>query len=460
MMEVKNPQSALPNPQSEALAAWDVAHVWHGFTQMAEYEPLVIERAEGCWLTTADGRRLFDGVSSLWCNLHGHRHPAIDAAVREQLDRVAHVTTLGMVAAPAVELSRRLAELAPGDLNHAFYASDGAAAVEAALKMAFQYWRQCDQPQPAKTKYLAYGGAYHGDTLGSTAVGGVAAFHAMFAPLLCDVVRLEAPDRRVPAGAAPAESTAYHLGKLEEVLAARHAEIAALVIEPLVQGAAGMVMQPPGYLQGVRELTERYGVLMIADEIVTGFGRTGAMFACQHEGVTPDILCLGKSITAGYLPMAATVATDRVFDAFLGTHAESRTFFHGHTYSGNPLAAAAALASLDLLEQQQMVTELVPRRAEQLAAALAPLADSPHVAEVRQLGLIAGVELQDAGTGKPFPADRRAGHSVCRECTNRGVWLRPLGDVVVVMPALAASADDIAMVARTLADSIDAICAN
>ncbi|MCA9237788.1 MAG: aminotransferase class III-fold pyridoxal phosphate-dependent enzyme, partial [Planctomycetales bacterium] len=299
----------MTRPASPAeFAAWDVAHVWHGFTQMAEYEPLVIERAEGCWLTTVDGRRLFDGVSSLWCNLHGHRHPAIDAAVREQLDRVAHVTTLGMVAAPAVELSRRLAELAPGDLNHAFYASDGAAAVEAALKMAFQYWRQCkattgvagdDQREPPgnsqssaaplgaalrsvpshpeyKTKYLAYGGAYHGDTLGSTAVGGVAAFHAMFAPLLCDVVRLEAPDRRVPAGAAPAESTAYHLGKLEEVLAARHAEIAALVIEPLVQGAAGMVMQPPGYLRGVRELTERYGVLMIADEIVTGFGRTGA----------------------------------------------------------------------------------------------------------------------------------------------------------------------------------------
>ncbi|MBX3427506.1 MAG: adenosylmethionine--8-amino-7-oxononanoate transaminase [Pirellulales bacterium] len=441
---------------SADLAAWDVRHVWHGFTQMAEYEPLVVERAEGCWLETADGRRLFDGVSSLWCNLHGHRRPEIDRAVREQLDRVAHVTTLGMVAAPTVELSKRLAEAAPGDLSHVFYSSDGAAAVEAALKMAFQYWRQCDSPRPAKTKYLAYGGAYHGDTLGSTAVGGVPAFHAMFAPLLCEVIRVEAPDRRVPAGASPAESTAYHLQRLEAMLADRHEEIAAVVIEPLVQGAAGMVLQPPGYLRGVRKLTERYEALLIADEIVTGFGRTGAMFACEHEGVTPDLLCVGKSLTAGYLPMAATLASERVFGAFLGTHAESRTFFHGHTYSGNPLAAAAALASLDLLQRERMVEELVPRRAAELAEALAPLAESPSVREIRQLGLLAGVELCDKSTGAALPAERRAGYRVCREATRRGVWLRPLGDVVVVMPPLAASKEDVALVGRVLGESIAA----
>ncbi|MAT69332.1 MAG: adenosylmethionine--8-amino-7-oxononanoate transaminase [Planctomycetaceae bacterium] len=439
------------------LAVWDLAHVWHGFTQMAEYEPLVIERAEGCWLTTADGRRLLDGVSSLWCNLHGHRHPVIDGAIEAQLEKVAHVTTLGMVGATAVEFSHRLADALPGDLNHVFYASDGAAAVEAALKMAFQYWRQCDSPQLGKTKYLAYGGAYHGDTLGSTAVGGVPAFHAMFAPLLCEVIRADAPDRRVPAGATPAESTAHHLVQLESVLAARHAEIAAVVIEPLVQGAAGMVMQPPGYLRGVRQLTQKYDVLLVADEIVTGFGRTGAMFACQHESVTPDILCLGKSITAGYLPMAAAVASDRVYGAFLGSHETGRTFFHGHTFSGNPLAAAAALASLDLLQSERMVEELVPQRAEQLATALAPVAASAHVAEVRQLGMLAAVELQDAATGRPLAAERRGGYHVCRESTQRGVWLRPLGDVVVVMPPLAASAQELAMVGEVLAASIAAV---
>lgn len=439
------------------LAAWDAAHVWHGFTQMAEYEPLVIERAEGCWLTTADGRRLFDGVSSLWCNLHGHQHPAIDAAVRTQLEKVAHVTTLGMVGASAAELSKRLADAAPGDLNHVFFASDGAAAVEAALKMAFQYWRQCERPQPTKTKYLAYGGAYHGDTLGSTAVGGVPAFHAMFSPLLCEVLRLDAPDRRVPHDATPEQSTAHHLAALEAVLAQRHAEIAALVIEPLVQGAAGMILQPPGYLRGVRELTERYDVLLIADEIVTGFGRTGAMFACEREGVTPDLLCLGKSITAGYLPMAVAMATDRVYEAFLGSHESARTFFHGHTYSGNPLAAAAALASLDLLQQGDMIAERIPRLAEQLAAALTSVTDSPHVAEVRQLGVLAGVQLHDAATGGPLPADLRAGYHVCRECLNRGVWLRPLGDVVIVMPPLAARDEEIALVGDVLAASLSAV---
>ncbi len=350
-------------PTPAELHDWDRRHFWHAFTQMAEYEPLVIDRAEGCWLVDVNGRRYLDGVSSLWCNLHGHRHPRMEAAIGEQLGRLAHATTLGMSNPPAIELAHRLAQLAPGDLNHVFYSSDGAAAVEAALKIAFQYWRQVTPRRDGKCKYLAFDLAYHGDTLGSTAVGGIERFHDAFAPLLFDVVRLPSPDAR-------RGDAAHHLAHLASTLADRHEEIAAVVIEPLVQGAAGMILQPPGYLRGLRDLTRRYGVLMIADEIVTGFGRTGRMFACDHEEVTPDLLCLGKSLTAGYLPMAATLATTAVYEAFLGDYVSGRTFQHGHTYGGNPLAAAAACASLDLLAEERVFDEILPRKIERLTAAL------------------------------------------------------------------------------------------
>jgi adenosylmethionine-8-amino-7-oxononanoate aminotransferase len=439
-------------PSPAELRDWDSRHVWHAFTQMAEYDPLVIERAEGSWLVDVDGRRYLDGVSSLWCNLHGHRHPRIEAAITDQLAKLAHATTLGMSNPPAIELARRLAELAPGDLNHVFYSCDGSSAVEAALKIAFQYWRQCEHPRPAKRTYLAYDSAYHGDTLGSTAVGGIARFHALFEPLLFDVVRLPAPDRRHG-------DAAIHLARLEETLAARHEELAAIIIEPLVQGAAGMIMQPPGYLRGLRELATRYGVLMIADEIVTGFGRTGRLFACEHEGVTPDLMCLGKSLTAGYLPMAATLATSRVYDAFLGEHTLGRTFQHGHTFGGNPLAAAAACASLDVLQEERTLDQALPRKAARLATALAPLADHPHVGDVRQLGLMAGVELvADRAAGRAYPTHERRGFHVCRHTTSSGVWLRQLGDVVVVMPPLSASESEIDLLVRILAQSIDAVC--
>ncbi len=434
------------------LRDWDRRHFWHAFTQMAEYEPLIIERAEGCWLVDVDGRRYLDGVSSLWCNLHGHRHPRIEAAIIEQLGKVAHATTLGMSNPPAIELARRLAAVAPAGLEHVFYSSDGAAAVEAALKIAFQYWRQCESPRPSKRTYLAFDTAYHGDTLGSTAVGGIARFHDIFKPLLFDVVRLPAPDRRHG-------DASIHLARLEEALAARHEDLAAIVLEPLVQGAAGMIMQPSGYLRGVRQLADKYSVLLIADEIVTGFGRTGRMFACEHEGVTPDLLCLGKSLTAGYLPMAATLATSRVYAAFVGDAMSGRTFQHGHTYGGNPLAAAAACASLDVLEEERLLEEALPRKADRLAAALAPLNDHPHVGDVRQLGVMAGVELvADRQSMRPFPSHERRGWRVCRQATASGVWLRPLGDVLVAMPALAMSDAEIDLLGRVLRESIDTIC--
>jgi adenosylmethionine-8-amino-7-oxononanoate aminotransferase len=439
-------------PTPAELTAWDRRHFWHAFTQMAEYEPMIIERAEGCWLVDVHGRRYFDGVSSLWCNLHGHRHPRIEAAIIEQLGKIAHATTLGMSNPPAIELARQLAELAPGELNHVFYSSDGACAVEAALKIAFQYWRQCPSPRPDKKKFVAYDSAYHGDTLGSTAVGGIERFHALYKPLLFDVVRLPPPDAR----RGDAEK---HLRDLEQVLAQRHEELAALVIEPLLQGAAGMILQPPGYLHGVRELTRRYNVLLIADEIVTGFGRTGRMFACEHENVVPDLLCLGKSLTAGYLPMAATIATENVYQAFLGDYNTGCTFHHGHTFGGNPLAAAAASASLEVLAEERVLEDAVPRMSRLLARSLAPLARHAHVAEVRQLGTIAGVELAaDGASGDAFPTADRMGYQVCKHATAHGVWLRPLGDVVVVMPPLTATESELELVGRVLHASIDAVC--
>jgi adenosylmethionine-8-amino-7-oxononanoate aminotransferase len=283
-------------------------------------------------------------------------------------------------------------------------------------------------------------------------VGGIDRFHSIFEPLLFDVVRLPAPDRRHGDASA-------HLARLEETLATRHTDIAAVVIEPLVQGAAGMVMQPPGYLRGASELARKYNVLLIADEIVTGFGRTGRMFACEHEGVVPDLLCLGKSLTAGYLPMAATIATDAVYDAFLGEYAAGGTFQHGHTFSGNPLAAAAACASLDLLAEERLLEEALPRKAAKLKALLAPLAAHPHVGDVRQLGLMAGIELvADRDTHRPFPAHERRGVQVCRRTTASGVWLRPLGDVVVVMPPLSIADAELDLLGRVLVESIDAAC--
>ncbi len=397
-------------PSHETLAAWDREHVWHAFTQMAEYEPLLIERASGCTLFDSSGRKYIDGVSSLWCNVHGHNHPHINSAIREQLDKVAHTTLLGASNSTTVRLARRLVELAPAGLNHVFFSSDGSSSVEVALKMAFQYWQLHRDPRPAKTKYVALGDAYHGDTLGSVSVGGVARFHAMFRPLLFDCLRVPAPVVYRAQSPLPREQlAAYYLQPVERLLAERHAEIAALVVEPLVQAAAGMIVHPPGYLRGLRELTCRYDVLLIADEVAVGFGRTGRLFACEHEDVAPDFLCLGKGLTGGYLPMAATLATDQVWSAFLGPADAGRQFFHGHTFSGNPLAAAAALASLEVFETEQVLPGLTIK-IEHLARRLERIACHRHVGNVRQCGLIAGIELvRHRDTAEPFPSSASAG---------------------------------------------------
>ncbi|MHC4177765.1 MAG: adenosylmethionine--8-amino-7-oxononanoate transaminase, partial [Planctomycetota bacterium] len=365
------------DPTPEQLKTWDRQLIWHAFTQMAEYEPLILDRASGCVLVDIDGKEHIDGVSSLWCNIHGHRHPRLDAAIREQLDRVAHVTSLGCSNPTTIKLARRLVDLSPPGLEHVFFSDDGATAVEVAIKMAFQYWQQRDEKRREKTCYLALGEAYHGDTLGSVSVGGVERFHAMFRPLLFETLRLPAPDTyRTPKGVTPENMLEHYLGGVERVLAEQHRRIAALVIEPLVQAAAGMIVHPRGYLRGVRELTRRYDVLLIADEVAVGMGRTGRMFACQHEDVSPDLLCLAKGLTGGYLPLAATLTTDEIWRAFLGTYAEGKTFFHGHTYGGNPLGAAVALATLDVFEEEQTLDRL-PEKIARLGGHLERIAKLP-----------------------------------------------------------------------------------
>lgn len=420
-------------PSRDDLERWDREHFWHPFTQMQEYDPLIIERAQGCTLYDVDGRAYLDGVSSLWCNVHGHRHPRLDAALREQLDRVAHTTALGASNVPAIQLARRLVEIAPPGLTRVFYSDAGATAVEIAIKMAMQYWRQRNEPRPEKTAYVAFADAYHGDTLGGVSVGGVERFRAMFEPLLFETLRLP-----VPRG-----SCDEHLAQVEDLLRREHQRIAAVVIEPLIQAAAGMLTHPPGFLRGLRALTTKYDVLLIADEVAVGFGRTGRMFACEHEQVTPDLLCLAKGLTGGYLPLAATLTTDEVWRAFLGRADEGRQFYHGHTYCGNPLGAAVALASLDVFRDDR-VLEKLPEKEARLRSHFDRLSNHPHVGEIRGRGLMWGIELvQDKAPRRPFPSVERRGWQVCLAARRHGVLLRPLGDVLVVLPPLAISLDEI-----------------
>jgi adenosylmethionine---8-amino-7-oxononanoate aminotransferase len=441
----KSDMKASGGVSSDQLREWDRTLVWHAFTQMAEYDPLILDRGEDCYVFDIEGRRYLDAVSSLWCNVHGHRHPRIDAAIRAQLDRVAHVSNLGTSHPTTIHLAKRLVDLAPPGLGHVFFSDNGATAVEVALKMAFQYWRQKPSPQPEKTCYVALGEAYHGDTLGAVSVGGVVRFHELFRPLLFETLRAPVPDGyRLPPGVSEDGLLEHSLAALDHLLAEHHSRIAALVIEPLVQAAAGIVVHPSGYLRGVRELTRKYEVLLIADEVAVGFGRTGRMFACEHEGVTPDLFCIAKGLTGGYLPMAATLATDDIWQSFLGDYASGRTFCHGHTYGGNPLAAAAAMATLDVFEEERTLEHL-PEKIACLRELLTPLAQHPNVGHIRQCGLIAGIELvRERATRDPYPVTDRVGRRACQVALRRGVLLRPLGDVIVLWPPLAISQEQLA----------------
>jgi len=416
----------------------DQEFVWHPFTQQqgwSEEEPLMIERGEGVYLYDVEGNRYIDGTSALWCNVHGHRHPDLDRAAREQLDKVAHSTMLGLSHPGATELAARLVEIAPPGLTRVFYSDSGSTAAEIALKMAFQYHQQ--RGDTARNRFIRMREAYHGDTIGSVSVGGIDLFHATYRPLLFETLAAEPGDAE----------------QMERLLSAHEGEVAAVIMEPLIQGAGGMIVHPDGYLRAVRELCDRHGVLLICDEVATGFGRTGTMFAVEQEGVSPDFLCLAKGITGGYLPLAATLTTEAVYDAFLGAPAEAKTFFHGHTYTGNPVACAVALANLDVFKNERTLARLGPK-IELLERRLAEIAAMPGVSEVRSRGVMVGIDL-----GEHDP-ELRVGHRVTLEARRRGALVRPLSNVVVLMFPLSITEAELEALLDITAESITAALAS
>jgi adenosylmethionine-8-amino-7-oxononanoate aminotransferase len=419
------------------LADRDHRYLWHPFTQMRDWmaeEPVIIASGEDALLRDTNGREYIDANSSIWTNLHGHRHPRITQAIKDQLDHIAHSSFLGLSNEPAILLAEKLVEIAPRGLTRVFYSDDGSTAMEVAIKMALQYWQH--RKQPERTKFVAFADAYHGDTLGAVSVGGIDLFHAAFKPLLFDVIRVNEPS------------------ELERIMHEHHEAMAAVVIEPLVQGAAGMKLWKRGLLAELRRLCTEHGALLIVDEVMTGFGRTGTMFACEQERVTPDLMAVAKGLTGGYLPLAATLTTEAVFEAFLGDYGEFTTFFHGHSYTGNQLGCAAALANLKVFEEEQTLVKLKPK-ADRLRAGLQPLRELPHVGDVRHIGMIAAVELfKDVAAKETFPPADKIGIRVCAEMRERGVLTRPIGNTIVLMPPYCISDEQLDRVLSVLAESI------
>jgi adenosylmethionine-8-amino-7-oxononanoate aminotransferase len=415
----------------DSLADKDRRHLWHPFTQMRDWmaeEPIIIERGEGAHLWDTNGHEYLDAYASIWTNIHGHAHPRINAAIRAQLEKVAHISFLGQSNPPAIELAEKLVRLAPRGLERVFYSDNGSTAVEVAIKMALQYWIHRGQPQ--RRRFVAFADAYHGDTIGAVSLGGIDLFHATYRPLLFEVERV---------------STAAELRSLMEK---RAGEIAAVAIEPLIQGAAGMKVWPRGLLAETRRLCNAHGALLIADEVMTGFGRTGTMFACEQEDVMPDFLCLAKGLSGGYLPLAATLTTETVFEAFLGDYAERKTFFHGHSFTGNPLACAAAVASLEVFQQERTLEKLQPK-IRMLTAELEHFRALKPVVETRQCGFIAAVEVG------PYPWEAKAGIRVCQRARELGVLTRPIGNVLVIMPPLCVTEAELRRICSGLRQAVE-----
>lgn len=431
---------------TENLFELDKKYVWHPFTQMKQREDtLVISSAEGCYLIDPEGRRYLDGVSSLWVNVHGHCNTHINRRIEEQLNKVAHTTLLGLANGPSALLAKELVEIAPDGLEKVFYSDNGSTTVEIALKIAFQYWKHVD-PESGRHRFIHLEYSYHGDTLGAVSVGGIDLFHEIYGPLLHDNYSIEAPYcYRCTKGLTPDRCGFECLDSLDILLSSRADSVAALIMEPVVQGAAGMIVQPAGYVSEVARRCREAGVLVIFDEVATGFGRTGAMFASELEGVSPDILCLAKGLTGGYLPLAATLVTRGIFDAFLGEYSEQKTLFHGHTYTGNQLACAAGLANLELFRQEKTIRAMQPK-IEILTKRLTDLRDLAHVGEIRQKGFMVGIELvKNRSTKEPYTWQEAVGSKVCMAARKEGVIIRPLGDVVVLMPPLVIKEDDLEM---------------
>ena len=447
--------------RTQRLQAEDRRYLWHPFTQQRDWvktAPLVIDRGDGVYLEDTDGRRYLDGTSSIWVNLHGHRKGALDRALAAQLKRIAHSTLLGLSNVPAIELAKRLVGLAPRGLTRVFYSDNGSTAVEIALKMAFQYWRLKGNAALSKTKFLHLGQAYHGDTLGAVGVGGVPIFHERFKPLLRPSFEAHAPYcYRCPLGLTFPRCKLACADSVEEILDRHHGEIAALIVEPMLLAAGGMITMPPGYLTRLRTLCTRYRVLMIADEVATGFGRTGRMFACEHEGVKPDLMAVSKGLTGGYLPLAATLATEKIYRAFLGRYDEFKTFFHGHSYTGNPLGCAVALANLDIFEKERTLDRLQPKIAV-LTRLLKPLRGHPHIGDIRQIGLVVGIELvKSRATKAPYPPAERVGMRVADEARTLGLLIRPLGNIIVLMPPLSTTMRELRQMVEIITKAIKAV---
>jgi len=437
----------------------DKKYVWHPFTQMQEWvaQPqMVIEGAEGIELIDSDGHRYYDGVSSLWVNLHGHRHPKIDQAIIQQLGKVAHTTMLGLINVPASQLAEELMAIVPKGLTKLFYSDDGSTAVEIAIKMAYQYWQL--KGKVKKTKFVTLANAYHGDTVGTVSVGGIDLFHRIFASLLFESIQAPCPScYHCKLSSNKEQCAMLCIDEVERILAEHHEEIAGMIVEPLVQAAAGMLTQPKGYLKKLRQLTEKYDVLFLVDEVATGFGRTGKMFACDQEEVSPDFMMVAKGITGGYLPLAATFMTEEIYNAFLGDYAQQRTFFHGHSYTGNPLCCAAGLANLQIFREEKVLEGLVPK-IKAVQKKLATFKELKHVAEARQQGLMIGIELAENPEKKvPYAWEMAVGAKVCKKCREHGLIIRPIGSVVVFMPPLSSTLAEIEHMLEIIYKSIQEI---
>lgn len=445
--------------QTDSLLQWDADYVWHPFTPMkahAQEQVPVIQQAEGFFLIDTEGNRYLDGVSSLWCNVHGHQVPEIDQAIISQLQQVAHSTLLGLSSRPSIELAKKLAELCPGDLQHVFFSDAGATAVEAALKIAVQYYAQRKQADPQRTRFARLSESYHGDTIGSVSVGRIASFHRPFQDMLFDVVELPCPSPHArPAGMSEAEYRTLVFEQTDRILHEHASQLAAVVMEPLCQGAGGILTHYEGYLAHVRQLTQENDILLIADEVAVGFGKTGKLFACEQEQVVPDLLCMAKGLTGGYLPVAATIARPEIFQAFWADPVEMKTFFHGHTYTGNPLGCAAALATIELIEKQQTLqnAQAISKR---ITAQLKPLKAHQSIGAIRQCGVMTGIPIQNADGTEIDPA-LRIGHLITREARSRGGIIRPLGNVVVLMPAIGMPVDLIDQLCQVTIESINAV---
>lgn len=447
----------------------DKQYIWHPFTQMKDWleeKLLIITEGRDCFVKDAYGKWYLDGVSSIWVNIHGHKRKEIDEAIRTQLDKIAHSTLLGLSNIPSIVLAEKLIDLADKSfaglqprLSKVFYSDNGSTAVEVALKMAFQYW--IHKGVKGKHSFLSLKNAYHGDTIGAVSVGGIDIFHNVFMPLLFRTYKAPSPYcYRCELGKSPLECSFVCLLEMEKILEKHSDEIAAVIIEPIVQAAGGIIVWPEGYLKGARELCNKYHVLLIADEVATGFGRTGKMFACEYENVVPDIMCLSKGITNGYMPLAVTLSTDEIYNAFLGAFKDLKTFFHGHSYTGNPLACTAAIASIDLFEKEETLKNMQPK-ISLLEKKLKEISGFSNVGNVRNKGLIAGIELvKNKSTKEPYPWEEKIGWKVACKAREGGVLIRPLGNVVVIMPPLSISIDNLNRLMDVIKKSIIYVTGN